>query len=87
MSLRSIFGTAPYEREMTPTELQRELDQERLFHRLNWKTGSSVALCACGYLFQSPRSRSQMNWRFDLHVKEAVTALRERLEGRLPYES
>jgi hypothetical protein len=86
MSLRHIFGEAPYERPMTDAEKQRELDQERLFHRLTWRKGSTMGLCSCGKSFVDVTNQHNVAWRFDLHVKACVDQLKDRLEGNTTYD-
>lgn len=85
MALRYIFGTAPYEQPMTEKEIKKELDQERLFHKLNWRKGSSLGMCSCGYAFQNVTSKQNALWRFDHHVQLCVDLHRDQLEGRSYY--
>lgn len=86
MALRYIFGTAPYEKPMTDAEKRRELDQERVFHRLHWRKGSALGMCSCGKSFADVINRANMTWRFTMHVENCVDQLKNRLEGNTTYD-
>ncbi len=65
---------------MTAQEIGRALDQERSWHTLNYK-GGTLALCDCGYLLRGV-TKQTVHGRHEWHVKECLTILKERLEGR-----
>ncbi|MDK2744311.1 MAG: hypothetical protein NDI90_15495 [Nitrospira sp. BO4] len=63
---------------MDDRAIQRELDQERLHHRLFFRR--SVAVCNCGKSYVDP-TKGDIRWRHDVHVKEVLERLDDRLRG------
>ena len=63
---------------LSEREIERELEQERLFHRLHLR--KSVAMCQCGYSFIDPQ-KTTIHWRHNSHVKCALKHFENNLRG------
>lgn len=67
-----------WNRPMSEAEIEREVDKERQYHRLN--RGRSLCMCSCGYSFVDA-NKSDVKWRHDLHVTVALKAFENKLRG------
>lgn len=79
-NFRTSIPAKKYNEPMSEREIERALDDERNWHRLQYKHGRGVATCTCGMSFIDP-SRGDIRWRHDVHVRECVQRLQDRLDG------
>lgn len=68
----------PHDRPMDDRDIARELEQERLWHRLMHR--GRIAVCACGQSFVDA-SKTDLAWRHEFHIKQALEVLENRLRG------
>ncbi len=67
-----------YNEPMDERAIQRELDQERLYHKLFFRR--TTAICRCGKSYVDP-TRDNVHWRHDVHVKEVLSRMEDQLRG------
>lgn len=77
-NFRTYIPPKSYNEPMNERDIQRELNQERLRHKLFFRR--SVALCNCGHSYIDP-TKGDIHWRHDVHVKEVLERLDDKLRG------
>ncbi|MDK2742113.1 MAG: hypothetical protein NDI90_04305 [Nitrospira sp. BO4] len=79
MSARFQLGatTPKHNRPLTASELERLRTEEKQFHRLQYRPGSTCAYCRCGFLLRDVTKRD-VQIRHDMHVHEVMEVFEER---------
>ena len=85
MSARFITGSplSKHDQRMTEREIDRRRIEERQFHSLTYRKGSSMGLCNCGYLLRDVTPRT-VKLRHGMHVDEVMRVFEARVNGEEP---